>query len=62
MICIASVARRSSRPPIARRTRLRQFALSGAWDATDKLNITAQVYRRDSDRDGLNGDIYEGFR
>ncbi|MEJ1964989.1 MAG: TonB-dependent receptor [Gammaproteobacteria bacterium] len=40
---------------------LAQFALSGAYDATDVLNFTAQVYHRKSDRDGLNGDIYEGF-
>jgi len=40
---------------------LRQFALSGAFDATDSLNVTAQAYHRTSDRDGLNGDVYEGF-
>lgn len=40
---------------------VRQFALSGALDATQSLNITAQIYRRQSDREGLNGDIYEGF-
>jgi iron complex outermembrane receptor protein len=40
---------------------LTQLALSGAFDVSDTLNVTAQVYRRESDRDGLNGDIYEGF-
>jgi outer membrane receptor protein involved in Fe transport len=49
-----------SSPDRAKNT-LRQFALSGAYDATSTLNITAQVYRRKSDRDGLNGDVYEGF-
>ncbi len=37
------------------------LALSGAYDVSEALNITAQVYRRSSDRDALNGDAYEGF-
>jgi iron complex outermembrane receptor protein len=41
--------------------RLSQFALSGAYDVSEVVNITAQVYRRGSDRDSLNGDAYEGF-
>jgi outer membrane receptor protein involved in Fe transport len=41
--------------------RLSQFTLGGALDVSTALNITAQLYHRDSDRDGLNGDIYEGF-
>jgi iron complex outermembrane receptor protein len=41
--------------------RLRQVALSGAYDLSEALNITAQVYRRSSDRNALNGDAYEGF-
>lgn len=41
--------------------RLVQFALSGALDVSEAHNITAQIYRRESDRDGLNGDMYEGF-
>jgi len=40
---------------------LSQFALSAAFDVTSEMNVTAQIYRRDSDRDGINGDIYEGF-
>ena len=40
---------------------LQQFALSGALDATQSLNITTLLYRRRSDRDGVNGDSYEGF-
>lgn len=40
---------------------LSQFALSGAYDVSEAINITAQVYRRSSDRDALSGDAYEGF-
>jgi outer membrane receptor protein involved in Fe transport len=47
--------------PDRSQNKLRQFAIDGAYDATDVLNITAQIYRRLSDRDGLNGDAYEGF-
>ncbi|HVY06764.1 MAG TPA: TonB-dependent receptor [Burkholderiales bacterium] len=47
--------------PDQTKNRLIQFALSGALDVTEKMNITAQVYRRRSDRSGVNGDIYEGF-
>lgn len=47
--------------PDRTRNKLVQFSLSGAYDATETLNITAQAYRRQSDRDGLNGDMYEGF-
>lgn len=47
--------------PDETRNRLVQFSLNGVYDATETLNITAQVYRRESDRDGLNGDMYEGF-
>jgi outer membrane receptor protein involved in Fe transport len=47
--------------PDQTKNKLTQFALSGALDVSDTLNITSQVYRRTSDRDALNGDIYEGF-
>ncbi|HEY0342940.1 MAG TPA: TonB-dependent receptor, partial [Steroidobacteraceae bacterium] len=47
--------------PDQSKNKLAQFALSGALDVTDNWNITAQGYHRRSDRDGLNGDIYEGF-
>jgi iron complex outermembrane recepter protein len=47
--------------PDETQNRLSQFALSGAYDVSEALNITAQVYRRSSDRDALNGDAYEGF-
>ncbi len=41
--------------------RLGQLALSGAFDFTDSANFTGQIYRRRSERGGVNGDIYEGF-
>src|SRR5262249_11096372 len=47
--------------PDQTKNELRQLSISGAYDVSDTINITAQVYRRESDRDGLNGDIYEGF-
>jgi iron complex outermembrane recepter protein len=47
--------------PDRTRNELMQFALSGAYDVSEAVNITAQVYRRSSDRDALNGDAYEGF-
>jgi len=47
--------------PDESQNKLVQLALSGAYDATEILNVTAQAYYRKSDRDGLNGDIYEGF-
>ncbi len=40
---------------------LSQFTLGGALDVSTELNLTTQLYRRSSDRKGLNGDIYEGF-
>ncbi len=60
-ICIARAGESVFTSPDETQNTLKQFALSGALDVSDSLNITAQVYRRDSDRDGLNGDIYEGF-
>jgi outer membrane receptor protein involved in Fe transport len=47
--------------PDETRNRLSQFTLSGTQDVSDAWSITAQVYRRDSERTGVNGDIYEGF-
>lgn len=47
--------------PDQTQNKLQQYSLSGALDATESLNITAMIYRRKSDRDGVNGDIYEGF-
>ena len=42
--------------------RLRQFSLALSHELSQTLIATAQVYRRDSRRRGLNGDIYEGFQ
>ena len=53
--------RTSSASPDETRTELSQFSLSGALDVSSTLNVTAQVYRRDSSRNDVNGDIYEGF-
>ncbi len=47
--------------PDESRNKLAQFALNGALDVSDTLNVTGQAYRRKSDRVGVNGDIYEGF-
>lgn len=47
--------------PDETRNNLQQFSLSGLINVTDKFNITAQVYRRTSDRRAVGGDIYEGF-
>lgn len=47
--------------PDETKNRLLQFQLSGIWDVTDKFNITAQVYRRNSKRHALTTDINEQF-
>ncbi len=47
--------------PDETRNKLSQFTLGGTLDVSPTLNITAQAYRRDSRRKGINGDIYEGF-
>lgn len=41
--------------------RLVQFQLSGAFEVNDRFNITSQVYRRNSKRRALNGDVYGAF-
>lgn len=41
---------------------LLQFTLDGLFPVGERSNITTHFYRRDSDRDGVNGDIYEGFQ
>ncbi len=40
---------------------LAQFSLFGALDVSETFNLSAQIYRRDSERRGYNGDIYEAF-
>ena len=47
--------------PDQTKNKLIQLAISGAVDVSETFNITGQVYRRDSKRSGVNGDIYEGF-
>ena len=47
--------------PDQTKNKLIQLALSGALDVSETFNITGQVYRRNSKRSGVNGDIYEGF-
>jgi outer membrane receptor protein involved in Fe transport len=48
--------------PDQTKNELVQFALDGLFPTGSKSNFTARLYRRDSDRSGTNGDIYEGFQ
>lgn len=47
--------------PDESRNRMLQLAVGGQFDLSDRINVTAQAYHRDSRRGGLNGDIYRGF-
>ncbi|HVY06769.1 MAG TPA: TonB-dependent receptor [Burkholderiales bacterium] len=47
--------------PDETRNQLLQFQLSGAFEVTEKMNITSQIYRRNSKRRAVNGDVYGGF-
>lgn len=47
--------------PDQTKNRLTQFTLSGLLEASPTFNITGMAYRRDSEREGYNGDVYEGF-
>jgi len=47
--------------PDETRNRLTQLSLGGQFDLSERVNITGQVYHRDSRRSGYNGDIYAGF-
>ncbi|MBP9199653.1 MAG: TonB-dependent receptor [Gemmatimonadales bacterium] len=47
--------------PDRTRNTLDQFQVSGSYDLTPTLNLTAQVYRRRSDRRATGGDMYEDF-
>lgn len=40
---------------------LQQYSLGGEWFFTDHLSLTGQIYRRDSNRKAVAGDIYEDF-
>jgi iron complex outermembrane receptor protein len=41
---------------------LQQYSLGGEWFFTDHLSLTGQIYRRDSSRTAVAGDIYEDFQ
>lgn len=41
--------------------KLQQFNLGGEWFFTDHLSLTGQVYRKNSSRAAVAGDIYEDF-
>ncbi|EUJ10296.1 outer membrane receptor protein [Methylophilaceae bacterium 11] len=49
--------------PDVTRNKLIQFQIAGAFDVNDKVNITGQVYHRQSNRRSSTGDIidYESF-
>ena len=47
--------------PDESRNKLVQFSLGAAFDVSEQQNVTARIYHRRSERQGLNGDIYEGF-
>ncbi len=47
--------------PDQTRNRLNQFNLSGQFEVSRVFNVTAQGYRRDSRRRGVNGDVYGEF-
>lgn len=47
--------------PDEARNRVLQFSVGGQFDLSERANITAMAYHRDSRRRGLNGDIYAGF-
>lgn len=47
--------------PDETKNRLLQFQISGAFDVSDKFNITSQVYHRRSKRRSVNGDFYQAF-
>jgi len=40
---------------------LQQFTLGGEWFFSDTMSLTGQLYRRNSNRESLAGDIYEDF-
>lgn len=47
--------------PDSTENKLQQFNLGGEWFINDHLSLTGQIYRRDSRRSALAGDIYEDF-
>lgn len=47
--------------PDESRNRLVQVSVGGQFDLSDQVNITGQIYHRQSNRSGFNGDVYGGF-
>ena len=47
--------------PDETKNQLTQFSIDGLFPTGEHSNITAHLYSRDSRRQGINGDIYEGF-
>lgn len=41
---------------------LQQYTLGGEYRFTGQFNLTGQIYRRDSSRNTVAGDVYEDFR
>jgi outer membrane receptor protein involved in Fe transport len=48
--------------PDTTKNRLQQFQLSAAFQANDNFSITGQVYRRNSKRHQVNGDVFTDWR
>lgn len=47
--------------PDETKNRLKQFQLSGEFFVNDNFSITGQIYRRDSVRKSMNGDVFTDF-
>jgi outer membrane receptor protein involved in Fe transport len=47
--------------PDSSENNLQQYNLGGEFFFNDKLSLTGQIYRRDSNRSSVAGDIYENF-
>jgi len=48
--------------PDSTENNLQQYSLGGEFYFTDNLSLTGQIYRRDSSRQSVAGDIYEDFQ
>lgn len=48
--------------PDATQNQLQQYTLGGELFLNDQWSVTGQIYRRDSSRQSISGDIYEDFR
>jgi len=47
--------------PDSTQNELQQYTLGGEWFINDEWSLTGQIYRRDSQRSAIAGDIYEDF-